>query len=235
MSIHNNPRIVTDGLIVYLDAENEKSYPKYGTDKWGDLSGRGNHFSMVGTLTYSNGYFEFPGTATSYFVSSGIQHPELEITTELWVLPNIDSSGDSLYGFVPNNSAGSHAIIDQTSLLLSGPTSSANSNVGIVDNAWKHVVRTSSRSVRTDMSAGTERLYIDGKLEYSTILDPEVRFGTFGFIILGQKSNVNTFIDPLYSYAGRVAVFKLYSKVLSSEEVSINYKALRSRFLSKTS
>ena len=41
MSFHHSPRIVTNGLVFYLDAANPKSYSGTGTD-WFDLSGNGN-------------------------------------------------------------------------------------------------------------------------------------------------------------------------------------------------
>ncbi len=43
MAFHHSPRIVTDGLVLYLDAANSKSYPGSGTN-WYDLSGNKNDF-----------------------------------------------------------------------------------------------------------------------------------------------------------------------------------------------
>jgi hypothetical protein len=42
MGIAYNPRTITDGLVLCLDAANPKSYPGSGTT-WTDLSGRGNY------------------------------------------------------------------------------------------------------------------------------------------------------------------------------------------------
>ena len=39
MGTYYNPRIVTDGLVLALDAGNAKSYPGSGTT-WTDLSGK---------------------------------------------------------------------------------------------------------------------------------------------------------------------------------------------------
>ena len=41
MALTHSPRIVTDGLVLCLDAGNTKSYPGSGT-AWNDLSGSGN-------------------------------------------------------------------------------------------------------------------------------------------------------------------------------------------------
>ena len=46
MSIYGGPEIVTDGLVLHLDAANSKSYPGTGTS-WFDLSGSNNHGTLV--------------------------------------------------------------------------------------------------------------------------------------------------------------------------------------------
>ena len=41
MSLNHSPAIVTDGLVLCLDAANIRSYPKTGTT-WSDLAGTNN-------------------------------------------------------------------------------------------------------------------------------------------------------------------------------------------------
>jgi hypothetical protein len=52
MAVEYNPRIVTDGLILYLDAANRKSYPGTGTG-WFDLSNKNNHGILTNGPVYS--------------------------------------------------------------------------------------------------------------------------------------------------------------------------------------
>ena len=54
MGLSHSPKIVTDGLVSYLDAANPKSYPGSGTT-WSDLSGNGNNATLVNGPTYSTG------------------------------------------------------------------------------------------------------------------------------------------------------------------------------------
>jgi hypothetical protein len=54
MAIFNNPRIITDGLVLALDAGNPKSYPGSGT-AWTDLSGNGNTGTLVNGTGYNSG------------------------------------------------------------------------------------------------------------------------------------------------------------------------------------
>ena len=52
--IHTFPsEIVTDGLVLNLDAGDPRSYPSSGTT-WTDLSGNGNNGTLVNGPTYSN-------------------------------------------------------------------------------------------------------------------------------------------------------------------------------------
>ncbi len=50
MAFHHSPHVVTDGLALYLDAANPKSYPGSGTT-WYDLSGNDNT-ATLSTPTY---------------------------------------------------------------------------------------------------------------------------------------------------------------------------------------
>ena len=53
MGIAYNPRTITDGLVLCLDAANTKSYPGSGTT-WTDLSGNGNTGTLTNGPTYNS-------------------------------------------------------------------------------------------------------------------------------------------------------------------------------------
>ena len=53
MALVHSPRIVTDNLVLCVDAANTKSYPGSGTT-WYDLSGNGNHWTIEGTVSHGN-------------------------------------------------------------------------------------------------------------------------------------------------------------------------------------
>jgi len=56
------PNIIYDGLVLYLDANNSKSYPGSG-NIWYDLSGKNNNCYWNNLPTYNNSYFTFNGTS----------------------------------------------------------------------------------------------------------------------------------------------------------------------------
>jgi hypothetical protein len=53
MGFNYSPKIVTDGLVVYLDAANSRSYPGSGTT-WSDLSRGGNNGTLINGPTFSS-------------------------------------------------------------------------------------------------------------------------------------------------------------------------------------
>jgi hypothetical protein len=65
MAVYGGPDIVTDGLVLHLDAANSKSYPGSG-NTWYDLSGNGNDGTIVprtdGFSVYDK-YLSFPDTS----------------------------------------------------------------------------------------------------------------------------------------------------------------------------
>ena len=80
MALHHNPRIVTSGLVLALDAGDINSYPGSGT-AWKDLSGNGFN------ATLNNGpVFETDGIGSFFFdqsndtATTGLNGAELGIS-----------------------------------------------------------------------------------------------------------------------------------------------------------
>ena len=64
MALVHSPNIVTDGIVLYLDAANPKSYPGSGTN-WHDLTKNNSTFELVNGPTHTtnnSGSFSFDGT-----------------------------------------------------------------------------------------------------------------------------------------------------------------------------
>lgn len=71
MGYFHNPRIVRDGLVLYLDAANKRSYSGSGTE-WKDLSGNNYSGSLNNSPTYTTDNFGsmiFDGT-NDYLISN---------------------------------------------------------------------------------------------------------------------------------------------------------------------
>ena len=73
MGLFHSPKIVTDGLVMALDAANTKSYPGSGTT-WHDISGNGNNATLNSVTHKSDngGVFETAGALTSFIDNNTI-------------------------------------------------------------------------------------------------------------------------------------------------------------------
>jgi hypothetical protein len=68
MGLNHSPRIVTEGLMMCLDAANRKSYPGSGTS-WTDISIKANTATLVGSPTYSSGAITFNPSGTGQYAN----------------------------------------------------------------------------------------------------------------------------------------------------------------------
>jgi hypothetical protein len=92
------PNIVTDGLVLALDAGSTRSYPGTGTT-WYDISGNGNDHSIINGPSFSNGAFTMNETQgfrdtsmpTTSTTSTIVIFYKTTDTQELWVRGNSGS------------------------------------------------------------------------------------------------------------------------------------------------
>ena len=93
--------IAKEGLVLYLDAANIKSYPGSGSDFF-DISGMGNHHSITGSAPYSDGRFTLNGSTQGFSRLSSMSGVTTTCTVvifyattdtaELWVQGNQNNS-----------------------------------------------------------------------------------------------------------------------------------------------
>ena len=80
-----------EGLVMWLDAGNESSYPGSGTT-WYDISQYGNDATIVGTNPYTDGIFDYPDSnqATNWIElnADAAQLTSGEYTLEMWLYPH---------------------------------------------------------------------------------------------------------------------------------------------------
>ena len=90
MAFNYSPKIVTNGLVLALDAANKKSYPGSGTT-WSDLSGNGYTATLLNGTAFSSinfGTFVFDGTNDNASIPYNTNlDPTSGITFEAWIYP----------------------------------------------------------------------------------------------------------------------------------------------------
>lgn len=230
MATKGGPNIIKDGLVLYLDTINPKSYIENGTVV-NDLSINQNDANLLNGALISN-------TTEQSIVTDGIDDqvvvpsPNLnfnsELTLECWV--KIEHTGNygglfrqiglGGYGLSIRGSDG-YVIhyIGNSSLTVKGwwVIGSFN-NLLQGPSDWHHLCSVSNLAI----SGNTNRwFYIDGELRSSR---------TQPFTSTQVPYTSNNIVLIKNTFGGKLLVPKIYNKALTSEEVLQNYNATKRRF-----
>jgi hypothetical protein len=207
MSASVNPDIVTDGLVLCLDAGNSDSYPGTGT-RWYDLSGQNAHCDSVGSPTFTNSgassYWQFTDTQRFNSIDLSQNYKDLFIIFRLedtgirMIFSQYDGLDKSLR-FVSGNTRSSTDANDWENNELSKTFVNGNFNSGGVNiyNQWKII-----RTYRSNTGFGTSFRY-----QISSSWNSSVR-----------------------GYIGKINYIACYNRELNNTEVLQNYKALKGRY-----
>jgi len=231
MAIGYNPRVVTDGLVLALDAGNAKSYPGSGTT-WTDLSGNSNNGTLTNGPTYSSGSIVFDGTDDYVSLGinpTGIDQVQVPLTICAWVKADTFGSYDPIWAADKlTTSAGLYSMlrVDSSSVRYYTSTSSGSfqASVGstLSTGTWYFLVVVVSGS----LSSPIIKHYTNGSLVSSStgyamsstpLSNVEFRIG----------ANERTTGER---WDGNIPAVLWYNKALSASEVQQNFNALRGRF-----
>ena len=236
MSLIHNANVVRDGLVLYLDAANPKSYPGSGTT-WYDLSGNGYSSVLTNSPTYTSdnkGSIVFDGT-NDYITLTW--NKALTFSTgasfEVIIYPYSFLSHIAVFNAV--NATHTMLYIGQN-VELSGkyfrPHISLSTgyyygsiNAPVTENNWYHVVYT------YDSTSGSFLSYINNILYpmvWSTASPPSGAtvsyFPTSSTMYIGYDNR------GTLNYSGKFSNFKIYNRALSSAEIAQNFAAHRGRY-----
>jgi hypothetical protein len=228
MGLAHSPSIVTDGLALYLDAANDKSYPKSGTT-WYDISGKGNNGTLINSPSYNslyNGSFVFSGNYVNLVTATqlGIAEVFSPFSISLWFKTTATGERyifDNYDGTNPNSAANISVRLDGGKIESHITTVGAAANQygsDYNDDKWHNVVVT----WRGDPQV--ESVYVDGVLLGTATKNLTGSFETDSAFRLGTRPAASS------SYVGSLAVCAVYNKELSIQELQQNYNALRGRF-----
>jgi len=238
MAIAYNPKIVSTGLVLCLDAANPKSYAGIGTT-WTDLVGKRNGNIFNGPTYNSAGYFTFDGiddyidistnSNEMYWTPTGA-YGMTHMTIEMWVKSS--DTGGRLYT-KPWNGGGQYNIFIHTGLfeLFSGGTNTTSISFGrnVCNGTWTQIICWASPTqIGYSINATEFSGSANHTLSYTTPSSGvnQISVGLMTLYPYGSGWAGNTG----FSIQGDMAVTRVYSSVLSAAEILQNYNATRSRF-----
>lgn len=231
MAFGNGPRVVTNGLVLALDAADRNSYPGSGTT-WRDMSGNNYSGSLLNSPSYTSGpnsYFTFDGvddvtsitTIPNYNLSTG--------TINMWIYPTGGGRPFMQYNNDLNRMAIIYDNVNQRIEIFSGYSTFILSFATPINsallNTWTYI------SYLYDFTNDLFQIYLNGSFNISTINSSVPTPDAVGEITLAAAKDFdNPF--PYYSsfFSGRIANTSFYNRTLSALEILQNYNAQKSRF-----
>ena len=221
MAFHYSPKIVNDGLILYLDASNSKSF-QVGSTTWNDLSKNKQSGTLQSGATYSSlngGCITFDGVddvvdisnvnIVSYTGSGTIDFIYKVNSTPASDFRNVWGFSNSLFQY-ENNGGFMLFVWRYADLTYDG----SSTGISQTDLNTYHITCT-----YTTIGSSTFKVYKNGVLASSKVVSKPL-INTANSLSLGGTSQQNCNIYNL----------KTYNRELSSKEVLQNFNALKSRF-----
>jgi hypothetical protein len=208
--------IVTNGLVLYLDAANYLSYTS-GSTVWRDLSSSNNSGSLENNPGYNGangGSIVFDGTDDYIKITSSVILNEPK-TMEAWVYITSQQSK-----MILSRNTDNYEMYTFTDGFMytywGGAFNTSVNNPPITLNAWNYFVFT--------LSGTTETVYKNGALVGTRTLNASPVYTNTGDLNIGRRNTGTNYLD------GRISITRLYNRALSPSEILQNYNATKARF-----
>ena len=236
MAFNFSPKVVTDGLVLCLDAANRNSYVS-GSTTWTDLSRGGNSMALAngpGFSSGSGGSISFDGiddrsslasninTGQNFTVSAWIYPTLLGVTRRAVVMNSYKYTPPTIgwylttSGFSVSNTFYLSVGADQAYRVAPANTLSLNTwahIAGVVESGGSNITLYKNGVALTTYAAS---LLTTVNITYT---DPQLNVG---------YRDVGGTTDP---YTGNIAQTLIYNRALSAQEVLQNYNATKSRYI----
>ena len=224
-----NKQIVTDGLVLALDAGNHRSYPGSGTT-WYDLSGNNKNITWDSTPSHTSGdagYFSTSGKTATGPSSNSFGIDNSSGYTIIMVFQTNTFSSNSVFKFRSSSAtdSSSRGIFlhpgwqNGTLYFDQGGCCNADQRLtysSISTNTWYMIGLRSTVSTRSILLNGS------GVVSNTTTTAANINLSSDTLLINPS--------DESYNWDGDLAIFAVYNRGISDLEFSYNFNILRGRF-----
>ena len=214
------PKIVTNGLVLHLDAGQQSSYN--GGTTWRDLSGLGNNGTLVNGVGYSSangGSLTFNGS-NQYVTLSNLQ-VLTQITVSAWVKTNNIVNEQMV--FSTGSSSSSRIQFEFWTSKLNFQVNAFNSgnygNTTFLSSTWYNIVAV------YDISNLIRIYYVNSKFDGNLTENESLPSASFSIGAIGRDTSSSS-----YYFNGNISQVSIYKRALTASEIQQNFQALRGRF-----
>ena len=225
MGTKYNPRIVTSGLMMYVDAANPRSYPGTGNTWYNLVTGAiGGTRGGVGISSTFNGSFNFNGNAYMTFDAlPQVAQSTYTSTVEVFSFRRNIGGFEVIFG-------GDTGTLTQafyfghrqnsSNLMIAYWANDLDATTPTTNIAWNHYAAT------YDVGSGKRTTYFNGNVLANQASG--VTNSSSNKFMLGAFSSNGT---PVYQFNGLISFFKIYNRALTAQEVLQNYNATKKRYV----
>jgi hypothetical protein len=215
--------IVSDGLVLALDASDPASYSGTGTT-WFDISGNSNNGVLTNGPTYNNeGSLVFDGTDDYLSIpnSSSLGVGDV-LTISSWINASNLLSRYGIFSTRFNNSAGSWQL--EVGVANSGTNRVSVTGVGVW--IWESSNNVIQPNTWTNICyrRPSNTLFINGIKLTPLVTTSYTIQNNSDIKVLGSGSSSSQY------FPGRISNTYLYSRQISDQEIQQNYNALKGRY-----
>ena len=215
MAQEYGPKVVTDGLVLCLDAADKNSYPGSGAT-WYDLSGNGTNGTLVNDTGLSSGHMSFDGDDD--YVSVTPVSAGTNWTFSVWAQSDVNDSAWHDLWHEDSGHRHTMALVSSTGVWTFYDNGYRYSTFTLTDTNWHNYVVT--------QAATAVSFYVDGTA-YGTAVSAGWQLGGDDAVISRFPVSAG---DPIEEWNGFIDIIMIHSQTLTSAEVSQNFNAQRSRF-----
>jgi len=224
--------IVTDGLVLYLDAANTKSYVS-GNTIWNDLSRIGNNGILTNGPTFNSGnggsiVFDNVDDYVTLGTPSSLTGLQVPLTINVWAKPNTITGFKTLYGIYGNVVGGNiYSLLRVDGGIVKYYTSNASGEfqsfgtLTINANTWYFFAVTVSGSI----SSPSVTIYVNNQPQSGIFTPLYPTPNTAVDIRIGGNQAISNEV-----WSGNISNVKVYNRALTDVEVLQNYNATRTRY-----
>jgi hypothetical protein len=220
---YNSGSIITNGLVLCLDAANRKSYPGSGTT-WTDLSGRGNTGTLVNGVGYSGsnlGSLSFDGVNDNITTGKVLVSRTGQFHIEGWCYLN-QTNINCMFVTQYNNSSDAGRFLcffgnDGVIRMHDGNGVMTGTTPSYSANQWYYVVFQRDGSNLCNIFVNGVK-QTTGNTRTTTLENTNTIIGSRGSLQSGTY------------YNGRMSNVRIYNRALTASEIQQNLNALKSRF-----
>lgn len=234
MGTKYNPRIISNGLTVYLDAANTRSYAGSGFTVNPLVGGIGGTLvNGIGFSSQNNGSFFYDGS-DDYFrfpLNFFVHDSGSPFTISVWFKTATSgmifgqengATPGAGGGWVPAIYVDTNGKI-RTSCFWGGSTTNQSiSSASVNDNLWHQITVT--------FESTSHKSYLDGIL-FDTISKTQTFYSLTYYYYLGSGKNASWPSAGNMTLSGNISNFLFYNRALTAQEVLQNYNATKKRYL----